>query len=187
MVFTIFYVSQSLLHGPDAVAQVQDIIDRSTLWNASMGVTGALAFTERHFAQCIEGGEDTIRALMVRIENDPRHANVTIRRARPERVRRFERWSMAYWGPEIFFGTAYPAAHRTPAGECRRRPRHRPHRFDARIRLSVLTVARTTGGGAEATLPACLPSPAQRFASKSRRPRTWLRSGRDPGPPRMPR
>lgn len=102
MVFTIFYVSQSLLHGPDAVAQVQDIIDRSTLWNASMGVTGALAFTERHFAQCIEGGEDTIRALMVRIENDPRHANVTIRRSRPERVRRFERWSMAYWGPEIF-------------------------------------------------------------------------------------
>ena len=102
MVFTIFYVSQSLLHGPDAVAQVQDIIDRSTLWNTSMGVTGALAFTERHFAQYIEGGEDTIRALMVRIENDPRHANVTIRRARPERVRRFERWSMAYWGPEIF-------------------------------------------------------------------------------------
>lgn len=102
MVFTIFYVSQSLLHGPDAVAQVQDIIDRSTLWNASMGVTGALAFTERHFAQCIEGGEDTIRALMVRIENDPRHANVTIRRARREKGRRFERWSMAYWGPEIF-------------------------------------------------------------------------------------
>ena len=102
MVFTMFYVSQSLLHGPDAVAQVQDIIDRSTRWNASMGVTGALAFTERHFAQCIEGGEDIIRALMVRIENDPRHANVTIRRARPERVRRFERWSMAYWGPEIF-------------------------------------------------------------------------------------
>ncbi|WP_430459095.1 BLUF domain-containing protein [Sphingomonas parapaucimobilis] len=93
MVFTIFYVSESLLHGPDAVAQVQDIIDRSTLWNASMGVTGALAFTERHFAQCIEGDEDTIRALMVRIENDPRHANVTIRRARPERVRRFTQTS----------------------------------------------------------------------------------------------
>lgn len=84
MVFTVFYVSRSLLHGTEASAHVQDIIDRSTRWNASMGVTGALAFTERHFAQSIEGDEDTIRALMARIENDQRHTNVTIRRARPE-------------------------------------------------------------------------------------------------------
>ncbi|MFV3517164.1 BLUF domain-containing protein [Mycobacterium tuberculosis] len=32
----------------------------------------------------MEGDEDTIRALMARIENDQRHTNVTIRRARPE-------------------------------------------------------------------------------------------------------
>lgn len=102
MVFTVFYVSQSLLLGSDATEQVQDIIDRSTRWNDSMGVTGALAFTERHFAQCIEGDEGTLHALMGKIENDHRHVNVTIRRARPETHRRFDRWSMAYWGPEIF-------------------------------------------------------------------------------------
>ncbi|WP_367114142.1 BLUF domain-containing protein [uncultured Sphingomonas sp.] len=141
MVFTIFYVSESLLHGPDAVAQVQDIIDRSTLWNASMGVTGALAFTERHFAQCIEGGEDTIRTLMVRIENDPRHANVTIRRARPDR---FDGSSDGAWpiGGRRFSWNRISCRSSNPAGECGRRPRHRPHRFDARIRLSGLTVAR---------------------------------------------
>ena len=102
MTFSLLYVSESRLTPPNIDDQVQQLVDQSIAWNRSAAITGALIFTERHFAQFIEGPEDAVRSLMARIERDTRHSNVVVRLAELADRRRFDDWSMAYWGPERF-------------------------------------------------------------------------------------
>lgn len=102
VIHSILYVSRSCLTYPQAERAVQDIVDWSVIWNASAGVTGALVFTERHFAQFIEGPRESVLDLLGKIKRDPRHTRVTVRRERTEPDRLFGDWSLAYVGPEVF-------------------------------------------------------------------------------------
>ena len=99
---SLMYVSRSSLSlGGDAAA-VDEIVRCAVSRNAELQVTGALIYTELHFAQVLEGPALALRALMNSILKDKRHHDVTIVSRQRSAVRRFEAWAMAYDGPSAY-------------------------------------------------------------------------------------
>jgi hypothetical protein len=94
-VFQLLYVSQ-LAPGRKSSC-VSDIVSVSRAANAARGITGALIFDGEYFCQLIEGDEVAVRALMQRIEHDPRHVNVVPLFSRQDRNMRLTRsWRSGY-------------------------------------------------------------------------------------------
>jgi hypothetical protein len=98
MYHSLIYVSRSLLVLPDQAGEIDRIVEGSIERNAALAVRGALIFTERHFAQLLEGPSAAIETLMDSIERDPRHERVTVIERRAIEGYRFPDWSLAYWG-----------------------------------------------------------------------------------------
>lgn len=97
MVYSLLYVSKTLLEFPAGEAEVENIVAVSLSRNAKLGVTGALISTGSYFAQVLEGEREAVEELMDSIDADPRHMRVKIVRT-AEEPRRFTGWSMAYSG-----------------------------------------------------------------------------------------
>ena len=95
---SLIYVSRSCLRLPEQAAEIDRIVCGSTERNAILAVRGALIFTERHFAQILEGPEASIVELMRSIERDRRHEQVTVIESRRIPGYRFSDWSLCYWG-----------------------------------------------------------------------------------------
>ena len=74
----LLYISQSCINESVAEAVVMQIVAHAVHNHKQIGVTGALIFTGRHFAQILEGASDTIEVLMANIMADPRHKNVVV-------------------------------------------------------------------------------------------------------------
>lgn len=102
MIRSIFYISRSTLVMPAEESRVQDIVDWSRSWNADVGITGALMFTEKRFAQVIEGPPPIVAELMGKLRLDPRHTGIDVILDRLVPAREFAGWTMAYSGPEDF-------------------------------------------------------------------------------------
>lgn len=99
---TLVYVSRSTLSLNGDAAEVMDIVQVANARNALLGVTGALVYTELHFAQVLEGSARAIDELMASIRNDQRHRDVTVVAEHKTSSRRFGSWAMAYAGPSPY-------------------------------------------------------------------------------------
>lgn len=70
--------------------------------NARHDITGILTLHGGRYAQVLEGPEAALRALITRIEADPRHHSVRVISDGPISKRRYANWSMAYRDPKEF-------------------------------------------------------------------------------------
>lgn len=113
----LLYVSDSRLERPQEEPEIDRIVNWSRGRNAELDVTGALVFTERNFAQYLEGPEAGVDALMDSIGRDPRHSEVRVVYRRPLRQRLFPTWALAYAGPSTFV-----AGHVLSVGEAQATP-----------------------------------------------------------------
>ena len=97
MLSRIVYFSRNLLRGSRAAGEgaLTDILRMSRHNNAALGVTGALLFDPRYFAQVLEGERSNVSHLFCRICRDPRHDAVTVVEAKTIEARKFASWSMA--------------------------------------------------------------------------------------------
>lgn len=96
--YTLAYFSRNAADGIGADAHVElgRILASARRNNEKKGVTGALIFSDDHFAQVLEGPLAEIEAIFENIEADPRHSNVTVIHFKPLAARRFGAWSMAF-------------------------------------------------------------------------------------------
>lgn len=99
---SLIYVSRSRLILPVQAGEIDRIVAGSIERNARLGICGALIFTERHFAQLLEGPQASIDELMDDIMVDPRHEQVTVIERAAIDGYRFMNWSLAYWGDAGF-------------------------------------------------------------------------------------
>ncbi len=103
MVFaTLLYVSRSLLPRATSEADVEEIVRSAAVKNARLGISGALLFTGKYFAQQLEAEEQTLNQMMNQIISDARHGDVNVVDRRVPGKPRFEGWRMAYSGPSLF-------------------------------------------------------------------------------------
>lgn len=102
MLTSLLYVSQSRMPERVAESSVQQIIAASEIRNRGLGITGAVLFTGRHFAQIIEGDSAAIDSLWGDIRRDIRHGELIVVERKAAAERRFADWSMAFFGPSNF-------------------------------------------------------------------------------------
>ncbi len=96
--YSLFYVSRSSLALEGDADAVNEIVSAANSRNGPLRVTGALIYTELHFAQLLEGPARAIEELMSSIRADKRHCDVTVVAERKILLRSFEKWEMAYSG-----------------------------------------------------------------------------------------
>jgi hypothetical protein len=99
---SLLYFSNSVIIFSEREQRVAEIVRRSVEWNESVGITGALAFTEFHFVQAIEGPSAAIADLIAKLRSDRRHSDLTVIEDVSVEARRFGDWSLAYSGPDRF-------------------------------------------------------------------------------------
>lgn len=73
---------------------VEKIVAHAVAANSKKNITGALAYNGRNFCQCLEGEEESVRALLEVIRNDKRHSGFKIIDEKPIEERHFPEWSM---------------------------------------------------------------------------------------------
>lgn len=98
--YQLIYCSRNAIRGgqDDIEAEIQQILSSARRNNQSLGVTGALMFTDNCFVQALEGRHDTLEAVFEKIQCDERHRDVTVLAFEEVSERQFGGWDMAWLG-----------------------------------------------------------------------------------------
>ncbi len=94
----LIYYSTPLLDGRkfNISDELENILQTARAHNKGHGITGALFFAPKLFAQILEGSAEEINSLYESICRDSRHTDVTLVLNEPVDERIFKEWSMAY-------------------------------------------------------------------------------------------
>lgn len=76
--------------------ELADILEVSRRNNTRDEITGVLCYHGGTFFQMLEGDEEKVRAVMARVDRDPRHYGVTILLEQDVNRRAMPEWSMAF-------------------------------------------------------------------------------------------
>ncbi|HEX8400247.1 MAG TPA: BLUF domain-containing protein [Allosphingosinicella sp.] len=144
----LLYISTSNLRLPDEAAhEVDSIVNWSRRRNQAIGVTGALVFTERRFAQYLEGPACGVDELMASISRDARHRDIDLIFRKPIDRPRFETWALAYAGPSTFVaGHVLAAADASGAGSRAKQADRLVETMSQFVQAQVMEQRRRSGG-----------------------------------------
>ena len=81
---------------PYTKEQLTDLLKKSRVKNAKLGITGILLFYKKHFFQVLEGEKEDIFKLFRTIRADERHTSVILVHDQPISQRSFGDWTMAF-------------------------------------------------------------------------------------------
>lgn len=91
---SLIYVSSSIKQLSDQ--ELLDILKISRENNLARDITGLLLYKGGNFMQALEGADDAVMALYKKIEQDPRHKDVSIISSEQIQARQFPAWEMAF-------------------------------------------------------------------------------------------
>lgn len=77
--------------------ELQELLEKSRLRNAELGVTGLLLYKDKSFIQLIEGSEQATNELYGIIKGDKRHFNVRLLDQTIKAQRTFKHWHMGFF------------------------------------------------------------------------------------------
>ncbi len=108
-VYKLLYCSRNAIEGSTDrhAVEIRQILASARKNNAALGITGALFFNGACFAQVLEGPLDAVEALFEKIQQDPRHGDVTLLESGYVDHRDFPEWSMAFAGSGAEEATAF--------------------------------------------------------------------------------
>jgi hypothetical protein len=91
---SLIYVSSSKKQLSDQ--ELLDILKKSRENNLAHDITGLLLYKGGNFMQALEGADDAVMTLYKKIEQDPRHKDVSIISSEQIQARQFPAWEMAF-------------------------------------------------------------------------------------------
>lgn len=92
----IHIIYASAATSPISGEMLLEMLDRFRNKNARLGITGMLLHSDGSFFQVLEGEKNAVEQLFERIQQDQRHASVTVIIREPIVTRAFSEWSMAF-------------------------------------------------------------------------------------------
>ncbi|MCA9211437.1 MAG: BLUF domain-containing protein [Planctomycetales bacterium] len=97
-IYQLVYVSAATV--PFSQADLEQLLSRARVNNASLDITGVLLFIDGTFFQVLEGSQENVNSLYEQIELDERHIEklVLVRRIIPQR--NFAEWRMGFVNDE---------------------------------------------------------------------------------------
>ena len=90
----LFYISRASKEFDSAL--IQDILQVARRNNHQLDVTGCLLYSGTFFAQVLEGSNEVVQELALRIARDPRHHEVQFLLENHRVEREYGDWSMGY-------------------------------------------------------------------------------------------
>ena len=100
----LLYTSTCLIQKNDPGLPLVKILDASTKNNSKNGITGLLMHGGDMFIQLLEGADDQVFRLYVKLLDDPRHADCRVIFVTPTEKRLFPDWAMsAMTVPDVEF------------------------------------------------------------------------------------
>ena len=100
--FSLTYVSLPMPLDKSRKEVLEDIHAVSLSRNSELDITGLLISTNAHFAQVLEGPEESVEAVMASIIADPRHSDVVIFPRSVIAARKFQTWRFVTFDRETF-------------------------------------------------------------------------------------
>ena len=91
------YYSRNRIRG-EIGSHILSILASSRKNNEPVGVSGALMFNAGCFGQVLEGRREALESTFERIQQDPRHGDVSVLAFEPIAERMFGNWSMGFVG-----------------------------------------------------------------------------------------
>lgn len=88
------YCSRARIAPERGAEQVADIVQVSTVRNARVGITGALALRSGAFVQLLEGSPNELDILMLHLHFDARHEDIIVLAREQIAQRTFPAWGM---------------------------------------------------------------------------------------------
>jgi hypothetical protein len=119
-----------------SLAEAQRIAQRAASKNQSLGVTGLLLLSPKHFVQVLEGPTDTVNHLYLRVGQDPRHERVVLLHYQHVVRRQYPDWAMGLVPMLESDWSALASAH-SPQGE------FSPYQMDSLAVQTLFARART--------------------------------------------
>jgi hypothetical protein len=100
--YQLSYISKNMIEGDKQIlqSQIESILTSASNNNVKLGITGALLYSGGYFCQVIEGEEDNLESIFETIQQDSRHAEITVLNFEKTNERNFSEWSMAFAGIE---------------------------------------------------------------------------------------
>lgn len=77
-------------------SDIRTMMLQAKIFNQANNITGCLLYHDKKFVQLLEGNEAAVISLYEKIEQDERHADVTILHTETISYRLFTDWSMIY-------------------------------------------------------------------------------------------
>ncbi len=101
--YRLVYYSRNRLAGSAAerLEAMRLILAASRRNNGADAITGALMFNSGCFAQVLEGPLEKVEETFERIQQDPRHGEVSLLALEPVEARSFPDWSMGFVGASL--------------------------------------------------------------------------------------
>ena len=93
-IYHLVYVSTATQ--PFSRQQLVELLEKSRINNAKVGVTGLLLYKDGVFIQVLEGARDAVQQVWERISRDPRHSVGTTLQTGETNFRQFPDWSMGF-------------------------------------------------------------------------------------------
>ena len=93
-VYSVVYSSTATRQMDDD--DLADILATARAFNESQDITGLLLYRAGRFVQFLEGDKQRVRALLARIDKDPRHADLRVLIDGASTSRQFAEWTMGF-------------------------------------------------------------------------------------------
>ena len=88
----LIYASQ--LNGELSLKDIREIVEKANVNNAKLGVTGLLIYRSGYFLQVLEGSQECVNALYLKIAGDSRHEDIRILNFSKIINRNYPNWNM---------------------------------------------------------------------------------------------
>ncbi len=92
--FFLVYLSSAVT--PFTHSELTDLLEKSRVNNAAVGISGMLLYKDGNFMQVLEGDEGAVRTLYDKVARDPRHRGLLVLLQGPLAERQFPDWSMGF-------------------------------------------------------------------------------------------
>ena len=106
-------------NGGKVTDELKQILSSCAKNNPQNGISGALLFSQKYFAQILEGDRKAITETFIRISQDNRHSDIVILNSMPIDKRQFLNWSMTFAGQtevaDLLYNEYSPTTNFNPA------------------------------------------------------------------------
>ncbi|MCQ0987115.1 BLUF domain-containing protein [Jiella marina] len=116
------HISYSSMANGLSAEEFAEILKHAREWNEQHAIRGAIAFDGRMVTQILEGPEEVVDLLFLRIQSDPRHTGVVLQSRADIEQSQFDGFGMSRMSPSDLYMIAVSIEEKHGSGDSAETP-----------------------------------------------------------------